>query len=324
MTHGSAPPVDGNPLISVVIPAYNVAAHIGGTLDSVFAQEYRNFEVLVVNDGSPDTPALEEAIAAYRSRITYLTQANAGPSAARNAAIARACGEWIAFLDGDDRWLPHCLADQVARATADRELAVVHGDAEIIGDPRYADKTLRQLNASEEQATFVRLVAAKVTITTSCAMVRRDACVAAGMFDAALRRSEDFDLWLRIAHAGGRFHGTHRVLGQYRRDGTGASTDLIAMSDGKVAVLDKCERTMTLSDEERDAIAVARRREMAVRHLLVGKRAFASGDFRTAQSALREANAVMHSAKLWLVVQGLNIAPQIVSRLYRLAAARRG
>ena len=324
MTHDSAPLTDTTPLVSVVIPAYEVAAHIGGTLASVFAQDYRNFEVLLVNDGSPDTPALEEAIAPYRSRIVYLTQANGGPSAARNAAIARCNGEWIAFLDGDDRWLPHCLSDQVARATADPGLAVLHGDAEIIGDPRYADKTLRQLNASGAEATFVTLVAAKAVITTSCSMVRRDTCVAVGMFDPALRRSEDFDLWLRIAHAGGRFDGTHRVLGQYRRDGTGASSDLTAMADSVLRVLHKCERTLTLSAGEREVIAAARQHEIAVKRLLVGKRAFAEGDFRTARSALREANSVLRSVKLWLVVLGLTVAPHVISRLYRLATARRG
>lgn len=324
MTPDTAPLVAETPLVSVIIPAYKATVHIAGTLASVFAQDYRNFEVFLVNDGSPDTPELEEAIAPYRSRIVYISQPNGGPSAARNAAIARANGEWIAFLDGDDRWLPHCLTDQVTRATADPGLAVVYGDAEIIGDPRYADKTLRQLNASGSEPTFVRLIGAKVVITTSCAMVRRDACVAAGMFDPTLRRSEDFDLWLRIAHAGGRFNGTHRVLGQYRRDGTGASSDLIAMSESVLTVLRKCERTLTLTAAEREAIAVARRHEIAVKQLLVGKRAFAAGDFRTARNALREANAVLRSVKLWFVVHGLTVAPQVISKLYRLAAARRG
>ena len=100
----------------MVIPAYNVGSLIAQTLDRCSSQRYRNFEVVVVNDGSPDTPALEAALAPYRDRITYIPQENAGPSAARNAAIERARGELIAFLDGDDIWLPHYLSEQVARA----------------------------------------------------------------------------------------------------------------------------------------------------------------------------------------------------------------
>ena len=95
-------------LVSVVIPAYNVGNLIAQTLDSVFAQRYRNFEVVVVNDGSPDTPALEAALAPFRDRITYVVQENAGPSAARNAGIEHSRGDLIAFLDGDDIWLPAC------------------------------------------------------------------------------------------------------------------------------------------------------------------------------------------------------------------------
>src|SRR6478609_11350587 len=141
-------------LVSVVIPAYNVSDYIAQALDSVLAQQYRHFEIVVVNDGSPDTPALEAALAPYRDRITYLQQENAGPSAARNLGVERARGELVAFLDGDDIWLPQYLSEQVARANADRGLAVIHADAEVIGDPTAAGMTLRQLNRSGGNASF--------------------------------------------------------------------------------------------------------------------------------------------------------------------------
>lgn len=311
------------PRVSVVIPAYNVSGDIAETLASVFAQEFTNFEVIVVNDGSSDTAALEEAIGPYRDRILYLVQANAGPSAARNAGIERARGDFVAFLDGDDRWLPDCLADQVRRATADPTLAVVHGDAEIIGNPVYAGKTLRQLNGASEQVTLLNLLAERSSVTTSCSMVRRDWLNRVGRFDPAFRRSEDFDLWLRIAHAGGRFDGTAKVLAQYRRDGTGASTDLVAMADAILAVFDKCERTLSLGAAERTALAAARSREQAVRTFLEGKQAFIDGDFVVARRALAEANMVMRSRKLTLIVGVLSIAPSALSRLYCLVLGRR-
>jgi glycosyltransferase involved in cell wall biosynthesis len=310
----SAPAED--PLVSVVIPAYNVGSLIAQTLDSVFAQHHRHFEVLVVNDGSPDTPVLEAALGPYRERITYIVQENAGPSAARNAGIERARGELIAFLDADDIWLPQCLSVQVARANANRDAAVFHGDAEVIGDPTAAGMTLRQLNQSGGEASFAAIVTERYTLTTSCTVIRREWWRRMGGFDPALRRSEDFDLWLRIAHAGGRFDGTTRVLARYRRHDQGASADEELMSDAVLAVLDKCERTMQLDEAERAAVQTARERQLAEKRFIEGKRAFLERDYSRARRAIHEANEVMGSRKLALVRLGLLFMPRVLSWLY--------
>ena len=97
------------PLVSVIIPAYQAAERIRETLDSVFAQSYPNFEVVLVNDGSPDTEALEQAIRSYGERLIYIRQENRGPSGARNTAIRAARGKYIACLDSDDVYLPEHL-----------------------------------------------------------------------------------------------------------------------------------------------------------------------------------------------------------------------
>ena len=94
------------PLVSVVIPAYNAAHYIAATLTSVLKQTFSDFEVIVVNDGSPDPTALERALQPYVSRICYIKQANGGPSAARNVGILQARGKYIAFLDSDERVAP--------------------------------------------------------------------------------------------------------------------------------------------------------------------------------------------------------------------------
>ena len=315
---------DRAPVVSVVIPAYNASRYIAETLDSVFAQRFRDFEVIVVNDGSPDTPALEAALAPYRDRIEYLVRENGGPSAARNTAIRRARGTLVAFLDGDDTWLPDCLADQVARAAEDPSVAVLHADAEVVGDPRSVGMTLQQLNASEGHVDFLGLIDERCVITTSCSMVRRDVLLDVGMFDEALRRSEDYDLWLRIAHRGGRFNSSSMVLAKYRRNGTGTSSDEDVMADAIMTVLDKCERTLTLSAKEREAVQRARGRQYAVKQLLEGKRAMAQGDYKRAQAALRAANTVMRSRKLTLVVHGLTVAPTVLGRLYNMRSERQG
>ena len=116
----------GSPLVSVIIPAYNVAKFIGEALNSAFAQSFKDYEVIVVNDGSPDTPELERTLAPYLPRIVYLKQENRGVSAARNAGINAARGSLIAFLDGDDVWLPHYLEVQVKRIQADPSIDVLY------------------------------------------------------------------------------------------------------------------------------------------------------------------------------------------------------
>jgi glycosyltransferase involved in cell wall biosynthesis len=100
-------------MVSVIIPAFRSAGYIADTLSSVFSQTHKDVEVIVINDGSPDTPQLIEALAPWRDRLIYLEQENGGAGAARNAGLAVATGELVAFLDADDRWLPRFLEFQV-------------------------------------------------------------------------------------------------------------------------------------------------------------------------------------------------------------------
>src|SRR5688572_27049916 len=103
------------PQVSVVIPAFDAAPYIGAALESVFAQTFPDFEVLVVDDGSRDeTPAL---VAAYGTRVRYLRQENAGVAMARNRGIEASQGRLVAFLDADDTWLPTKLERQMAQLT---------------------------------------------------------------------------------------------------------------------------------------------------------------------------------------------------------------
>src|SRR5262245_5066977 len=96
-------PNPGSPDVSVIIPAYRAAADIGVALDSILAQTFSSYEVIVVNDGSPDTPELLAALAPYTSRIRYIQlAANRGAAVARNAGIRAARGRYVAFLDADD------------------------------------------------------------------------------------------------------------------------------------------------------------------------------------------------------------------------------
>src|SRR5215216_152427 len=100
--------------VSIIIPAFNAAEFIGETLASVAAQTFKNHEVIVVNDGSPDTEDLERELKRYPARLQYIKQENRGAAAARNTGLRAASGEFVAFLDADDTWLPNFLEKQVA------------------------------------------------------------------------------------------------------------------------------------------------------------------------------------------------------------------
>src|SRR5688500_5335156 len=102
------------PLVSVIIPAFNAAEFMSETLDSVFAQTYKHLEAIVVNDGSADTAELEQVLQRYPSNLLYIKQENQGAAVARNTGLRAANGEFVAFLDADDTWLPAFLEKQMA------------------------------------------------------------------------------------------------------------------------------------------------------------------------------------------------------------------
>lgn len=127
-------------MVSVIIPTYK-ATHIGDTLESVFAQTFRDYEVIVVNDGSPETMQLERALLKHENRIHYLKQNNRGVSAARNTGIRSARGEFLAFLDSDDIWLPEFLTEQLKFFAAHPSLDMACADCVYFGNTDLAGAT---------------------------------------------------------------------------------------------------------------------------------------------------------------------------------------
>ena len=123
-------PVAANatPKVSVIIPSYKTAQLIARCLDTVMAQTFQDFEAIIVNDGSPDTPELEKVLQPYMDRIVYIKQENKRCAGARNTAIQHARGEFLAFLDSDDTWYPEHLASQVQQFVDDPSLAVGGAD----------------------------------------------------------------------------------------------------------------------------------------------------------------------------------------------------
>lgn len=306
-----------SPLVSVIVPAYNVAEFIKDAVESALAQTYTAYEVIVVNDGSPDTPELERVLEPYMTRIRYIKQGNKGLSGARNAAIHASSGSLLALLDADDMWLPDYLEVQVARMLADPTIDVLYPNAIIFGDALEAGREFMEVCPSRGEVTFESLLKQECNVMI-CSIMRRAAVVRAGLFDESLRSVEDFDLWLRIIKGGGRIAYHREVLARYRRRRGSLSSDPIWMCEHILKVLDKTKETMTLTGGERATLEKEYERFRATLRFHEGKRAFFEGDTERAIEGLTEANQFFRDRKISMTLRLLRRAPRLLLRAYDL------
>jgi glycosyltransferase involved in cell wall biosynthesis len=304
------------PLVSVIVPAYRVAQFIAATLDSILAQTFQDFEIIVVNDGSPDSEDLEKVLEPYQNRITYLRQENQGLAGARNTGVRASRGIYIAPLDSDDLWHPEHLAAQLALLEADPVLDMVYADARIFGDVPEAGKTLMELRPSRGEVTFERLVTQECSVNVCACVIRREILFRAGLFDANLRRTEDIDMWLRIAMHGGRISYQRRVLAEYRRHPGGLSSNTVAMIESFIGVLSKIAQSPQLKATGREVVERQIHIERARLEREQGKQAFLAGDHEAAISYLSRANSQEGSFKLTLILRMLRVAPGFLRTLY--------
>ena len=182
------------PRVSVIIPTFNRAAPVREAVASVLAQTCRDFELLVVDDGSTD--ATLEALASFFGEIRLLrTSRRRGVSAARNLGAAASRGEWLAFLDSDDMWLPEKLARQLAQLEAHPELELCQtGETWVRRGVRVNPP---QTHVKEGGQIFFRSLE-RCLISPSAVVMSRRLFEAAGGFDEELPACEDYDLWLRL------------------------------------------------------------------------------------------------------------------------------
>ena len=308
--------VAATPDVSVLIPAYNAAPYIAETLDSVFAQTFSRYEVIVVNDGSPDTEELERVLAPYLDRIVYLKQENGGPSAARNTAIRKAHGAYVATLDSDDLWLPEYLAVQMGFLAANPEFDLVYTDAWLFGDTELAGRRYMQGSPSNGPVTFESLLVYETSIITTCVVMRRQAVIDAGLFDENFIRCEDFDLWLRMAHQGCRMTYQRQVLAKHRVHGASLAWEQVKMVEAQVEVLEKAQRTLSLTPAQQELIETQLKNCAAQISLEESKKFLAAHDYDRAAQALTQANSFYKSRKLQLILLGLRSAPRVLHWLY--------
>jgi glycosyltransferase involved in cell wall biosynthesis len=305
------------PFVSVIIPAYKIAEYIAETLDSVFAQTYTNFEVIVINDGSPDTVEFEKAIEKFRDKIVYLKQENKGVGPARNTGILRSKAELLAFLDGDDIWLPTFLESQV-NFLKQHKYDLVYCDAFMFGDKYLGVKTYMNGGApSEGEANFENLLLYKCCVMMSATVAKKQSVLDVGMFHPEDIRAQDFDLWLRMAHAGAKIGYQRDVLAKYRVRSNSVSGDSVQRVQREIDVFKRIANTIKLNESQLKIIDYQLERLAAELEFQHGKSYILKEDFASAIKSFETANAYKHSTKLKIITTLLKISPRFLLKIYK-------
>jgi glycosyltransferase involved in cell wall biosynthesis len=205
------------------MPAYNVEPYVGAAIESALGQTFRDFEVIVVDDGSTDdTAEVVKTLTRRDSRVKLVQQANRGLAGARNSALRASRGDFLALLDSDDLWEPTFLAEQLRILQALPNVDIVTGNGWYLGGAKHGQiarpesRPVPNLTSiiGDEWSVFIMSV------------FRRRVYTAIGPFDESMRSNEDYDFWLRAAVAGFSFARNNTPLGHYR-----VRTDSLSASD---------------------------------------------------------------------------------------------
>ena len=225
-----------NPKVSVIIPNYNYEKFIAATVESVLSQTYGNIEIIIIDDGSKDNSL--EVLKQFGDKIRVIEQKNAGVSVARNHGVSLSTGEYIAFLDADDIWLPEKLERQIEKFNSDAEIGLVHCSMTLI-NPK--EEPIGEMNngqegfVSEEFLLFERGV---VVGAGSTALVKRSIFDEVGGFDLRLSTAADWDFCYQVSRK-------HKIgfvpepLVLYRMHGTNMHGNINAMEHDMLLGFDK-------------------------------------------------------------------------------------
>lgn len=310
--------VNDAPHVSVIIPAYNCAEFIGETLESVFRQTFKNYEIVLVNDGSPDTQILEKTLCPYFENLVYIKQKNGGAAAARNAGIENSGGVFLAFLDGDDVWLPEFLASQLA-FLAQNNYDMVYADALLFGERRTDDKTFMENSPSVGAADFEGIVSGRCNVITSGTIVHKQKIFDAGMFDASLSPAapEDFDMWVRLVKAGVKIGYQKKALLKYRVRLGGLSGSSIQRARRSIISFNTVKEKFDLTPAEAEILEKRLAEAEAEYHLETGKAHLLREEFADARKSFRAANEFYRKPKLKIIDLMLAISPKTMVKIFK-------
>ncbi len=248
------------PKVSVVMPSYNNAKFIRSAIDSVLQQDYANLELIVVDDGSSDDSVA--ILQSYGDRIRLICQPNAGPAAARNQGLRHVTGDFVAFHDSDDLWLPGKLATQVAFLQQHPQYVACYshwlvwdgGDVPEYNQQSSDAESVSELDPAGSGWLFLPLL--KVSLLhTITVLIRRQVVTEVGFFSEDFRIGEDHHYWLRLARCG-QIAKLPPVFALYRQN-PASTTNKVHLRNYSLEVLQSvlqqygasCPSGQTLSEE---------------------------------------------------------------------------
>ena len=222
------------PQVSVVIPTYNHAHFVGAAIQSVLNQRFRDFEIIVVDDGSTDHT--RSLVAQFGDQVCYIWQENQGLSAARNSGIRAANGEFIALLDADDMYEPAFLSKLISQLKANPTCDAVYCGYQFVDASNNPLPQIEKRVVPPDQLYDVLLNGN--FMVPECMLVRKRCYMEGKLFDETLRACEDWDMWLWISKQY-KVLGTSDVLTRHRILSGSMSSDPVRMLNNRIAVLQK-------------------------------------------------------------------------------------
>ncbi len=261
-------------LVSIIIPAYNAEKYIKEALDSAIAQTYPNIEVIVVDDGSKD--GTKKILEPYIStgKIVYVYQENKGLAASRNAGIKKSKGAYIAFLDADDLFLSDKVGEQVRALEQNPEFGVCYSD--LLHFRETEPRKFYHHRYHYPSGDIFGELLHRQFINPLAVMAHRDVFEKYGMFDESLRRSEDWDLWLRWAHADVKFLYLDKPLAHYRVRKAGNLSSLSSepeMKEKNLFIFSRLGGQLSKTEREKydfENVLKSFRKKRALAYLAVG------------------------------------------------------
>jgi len=319
------------PRVSIIIPNYKTAQYIAETLESVRRQTFRDMEVIVINDGAPDSAELYEALGPYYDEITFIDKkVNSGTSATRNLAAGYARGTILSFLDGDDIWHPTFL-EELLRFKDDGGYNMAYTDAEAFGQLHEKLQDLLHANPGETcEVTRDLMLQQRVHCLPSGALIDKDKFELCGGFDPSVRRCEDFELWMRFTFAGVRIGYLRKLLFKFRFRPESGSGDLVQRVERGRDMWRILQSKLSFSEEENRQIETNIKYQHAGVLRAEGRTAVYRREWDTARTKFAEASAlaaelhlpVAHRMRMAGVRFFLNLSPEIV-RLAQVGLRKR-
>jgi len=311
------------PAVSILTPAFNSAAFIAETIESVLQQTWSDFELLIIDDGSTDG-TLDVVRTASRgdARVKSFSSSHGGAAVARNVGLQHASGRCLALLDSDDVWERQYLSSQLSLLREHPEISIVSANVVSRGGP-FDGTPFWPITSGTHELSIHEPIAHENAVSVF-AVFRREVFEQIGGFDAAYTGNEDYEFWLRAMNAGFRVLQNRALLGRYRRRPGSVSSDEIRMLNGIIAVLDWAGRMRGQLEAERPLID---HRLRWFREELVKAEVRASLEKRDGVTASQRLRTLSRLRNDWRLALGARIAaawPDLAVGVYGLRRALLG